>query len=224
MTEKEIAWASEAFGIEIRNSDTDWLGRALTHKSAGPRNFEREEFLGDRVLGLVAAEWLFHEFPDEPEGLLTRRFHQLVNRQSCAAVARRIGVPDMVRLGAQARADGGADSDNILGDVMEALIGAIFLSHGMDVARTIVRNLWRDVPPEGDAPKHPKMALQEWAAARSLGVPAYHMISRDGPQHHPNFTFTVEIESFPPVMAQGHSKQDAETEAARCFLELYGDE
>lgn len=222
MTEADIVWAREQLGIEVH--DPERFRRALTHKSAGPDNYEREEFLGDRVLGLVIAEWLFEEFPTEPEGLLTRRFHQLVSRHSCAEVARRIGVAGVIRLGTQARSDGGAESDNILGDVMEALIGAIFLSQGLDVVRALIHRLWRDIDPDAAAPKHPKMALQEWAAAHSLGVPVYRMIERSGPQHQPKFTFSVELEKYPPVTADGHSKQDAETEAARNFLKLHGND
>lgn len=222
MNKKQIEWAEKQLGITVH--DPERLNRALTHKSAGPDNYEREEFLGDRVLGLVIAEWLFHEFPNEPEGLLTRRLHQLVSRESCARVARTIGVPDVVRLGPQAQSDGGTQSDNILGDVMEALIGAIFLTQGMDVTRKVIHRLWQEIRQQGVAPKHPKMALQEWAAARSLRAPVYQMVSRDGPQHHPQFTFTVEVENFAPVTAIGSSKQEAETAAARNFLELHGND
>jgi ribonuclease III len=204
-------WAGEALGWTA--ADTGLLQRALTHKSVGPDNYERLEFLGD---------WVFAAFPSEPEGKLTRRFHQLVSREVCARVARRIGVPDVVRLGQQARADGGSDSENILGDVMEALIGAVYLDRGMDAARTMIRDLWNpEVSSAAEAPKHPKMQLQEWAAAHNHKAPLYTLLGRTGPHHSPRFRVELSIASMPPVVAEGSSKQDAETAAARLFLESH---
>jgi ribonuclease-3 len=219
LTEAASDWALAALGRRFR--DPDLLARALRHKSAGADNYERLEFLGDRVLGLVVAEWLVHAFPAEPEGKLTRRFHQLVSRESCAAVARRIGVPEMVELGSQARSDGGANSDNILGDVMEALIGAVYLDQGEAAARTLVRSLWDDAGSAAEAPKHPKMRLQEWAAAKTLKTPVYRLVARTGPHHSPRFRVELTVAPFPPVEAEGSSKQDAETRAARNFLEAH---
>lgn len=212
-------WAQYSLGFAF--TDNCLLGRALTHKSAGPDNYERLEFLGDRVLGLVVAEWLIAAFPAEPEGKLTRRFHQMVSRESCAEVARRIGVPAMVQLGAQARADGGADSDNILGDVMEALIGATYLDQGLEAAHALIRRLWGDAGTASEAPKHPKMRLQEWAAAKNLKAPVYLMVGRSGPHHNPRFQVELTIAPYPPVVAEGSSKQDAETQAAHAFLEAH---
>lgn len=219
MTEIATSWAESALGFTF--ADTGLLSSALTHKSAGADNYERLEFLGDRVLGLVVAEWLVAAFPAEPEGKLTRRFHQLVSRESCAGVARRIGVPEIVQLGAQARADGGANSDNILGDVMEALIGAIYLDQGLEAARTLIRRLWDDAGSAAEAPKHPKMRLQEWAAAKNLKPPVYLLTGRTGPHHNPRFHVELAIAPYPPVTAEGGSKQDAETQAARAFLEAH---
>ncbi len=116
--------------------------QALTHGSAAAANYERLEFLGDRILGVVVAEWLFEHFPTEPEGKLSRRFNALVSGETCADIARDIGIPTHLVLGKQARDDGAADSDNVLGDVMEAIIGALFLDAGMDAAKSLVRHLW----------------------------------------------------------------------------------
>lgn len=220
MTETCETWAAEALGWQ--DADLALLHRAITHKSVGADNYERLEFLGDRVLGAVIADWVFAAFPHEPEGKLTRRFHQLVSREICARVARRVGVPTVVRLGQQARADGGADSDNILGDVMEALIGAVYLDRGMDAASTMVRLLWAaEVSSTAEAPKHPKMRLQEWAAARSLRAPVYTLQGRTGPHHSPRFRVELSIVGLPSVVAEGSSKQDAETAAASRFLEAH---
>jgi len=219
LSESKHAWAGRALGLSFK--DPHLLAQALTHKSAGSDNYERLEFLGDRVLGILIAEWLFEAFPDEPEGKLTRRFHQLVSRESCAAVARRIGVPQMVQLGSQARADGGTDSDNILGDVMEALVGAAYLDQGMEETRNLIHRLWDDATSAAEAPKHPKMRLQEWAAAKNLKAPLYRLVSRHGLQHSPRFQVELEIHPYPPVAAEGGSKQDAETRAASLFLDAH---
>ena len=128
----------------------------------------------------------------------------------------------MVKLGQQARADGGSNSDNILGDVMEALIGAVYLDRGVNDARDMIRRLWAsEVSTAADAPKHPKMRLQEWAAAQNLKLPVYTLLGRSGPHHSPRFRVELAIPGLPPVEAEGSSKQDAETTAARNFLETH---
>jgi ribonuclease-3 len=133
--------------------------RALTHSSHAGDSYERQECLGDRVLGLIMAEWLYETFPDEPEGNLSKRFNALVTGSVCAAVVRDLGVAPYLRLGKQARDDGAAGSDNVLGDVMEALLGALYRERGLDAARDVVRRLWADRIHAGAAgrtpPRHP---------------------------------------------------------------------
>ena len=148
-----------------------WL-EALTHGSIGAaRDYQRLEFLGDRVLGLVIAEWL-HAAETGNEGRLSQRLNALVSRATCARIARTIKLGSHIRLGKQARDDGGADSDNILGDVMEALIGASFVTHGFDETRAMVRRLWADVVGgQTGQRKHPKSALQEWCAGNRRRMP-----------------------------------------------------
>lgn len=194
--------------------------QALTHGSAGAKTYERLEFLGDRVLGLSIAQWLYEHFPDEPEGKLSRRFNALVSGEVCASVARSAGVPQHLILGKQARDDGATDSDNVLGDVMEAIIGALFLECGMDIARDFVRRLWADrVDTQSAAPRHPKSALQEWAAANKRKPPHYVLTDRSGPHHALRFTVTVSINGAGEASAEGGSKQEAETAAALALLE-----
>ncbi|MDR6852230.1 ribonuclease-3 [Sphingomonas sp. BE123] len=193
--------------------------RALTHGSQGAANYERLEFLGDRVLGLTLAEWLYARFPNEPEGKLSRRFNALVTGQMCAEVAREIGVPRHLKLGKQARDDGASDSDNVLGDVMEALIGATFLDQGFDAARALVRRLWDSrIDNQSAAPKHPKSALQEWAAANNRRAPDYVLVERSGPGHAPRFRVKAEIAKLAEAEGTGSSKQEAETAAAAALL------
>lgn len=201
-------------------SDPALYERALTHGSVTGENYERLEFLGDRVLGLVMAEWLYTLFPDEKEGLLSSRINALVAGATCAAVAREIGLPDHVRLGKQARDDGAVESDNVLGDVMEALIGATYLDLGIDAARNLIRALWDDrVAGRPGVPKHPKSALQEWAAANRRKPPVYAVLDKSGPHHALRFRIEVTIAGVGSAEADGGSKQEAETAAAAALLD-----
>jgi ribonuclease-3 len=213
-------WLAATFGRAP--DDVAPFARALTHGSQAAANYERLEFLGDRVLGLIMAEWLFSEFPGEPEGALSKRFNSVVTGAVCADVARSLGVRDHLKLGKQARDDGASDSDNVLGDVMEALIGAWYLEAGLDAARAFVRQAWGDrVRRHASAPQHPKSALQEWAAAHRRRAPTYEVIDRSGPGHAPRFTVKVSI-GRDEASATGANKQVAETAAARALLEMLG--
>lgn len=199
-----------------------WL-EALTHGSTGAaRDYQRLEFLGDRVLGMVIAEWLY-TLEGGAEGRLSQRLNALVSRSTCAKVARSIGLGQHMLLGKQARDDGGQDSDNILGDVMEALIGASFVTHGFDATRDMVRKLWGDlVAGKTGQKKHPKSALQEWAAGNRRKMPEYRLVDRSGPDHAAKFTVAVGVKGVGEVEATGSSKQEAETLAAATFMERFG--
>ena len=196
---------------------------ALTHGSMGEaRDYQRLEFLGDRVLGLVIAEWL-HEKSDAAEGKLSQRLNALVARETCADVAREIDLATHIRLGKQARDDGGTQSDNILGDVMEAVIGALFVERGFDAARAFVRKVWGKPMASGTGQrKHPKAALQEWAAGNRRKPPVYSLVQREGPDHAAKFTVSVEVSGVGSSTARGSSKQEAETAAALAFMQTYG--
>ncbi|MCA1749096.1 MAG: ribonuclease III [Sphingomonadales bacterium] len=193
---------------------------ALTHPSTGAdKTYQRLEFLGDRVLGLVIADWLYERHPGEPEGLLNQRLASLVSRKICALIGRDIGLVAHIRFGKQATSDGAGDSDNVLGDVVEALIGALFLDAGFDAARDAIRRLWAErVDEMGMAPQHPKSALQEWAAANDAPPPVYRITGETGPHHEPRFTVTAEIAGTGSAQAEGASKQEAETAAAHALL------
>ncbi len=210
-------WVAQAFGVAPR--ELALYQRAVTHGSQAAANYERLEFLGDRVLGLTIAEWLYERFADEAEGALSKRLNALVTGPVCAEIARELALPAQLRLGKQARDDGAFDSDNVLGDALEALIGALYLDHGLDAARAAVRQLWatrieRDVR----APQHPKSALQEWAAAHNRRPPEYSIVDRSGPHHAPRFTVKVAIGKLAEATATGSSKQEAETAAALALL------
>ena len=218
MDKGTLAWLTRVLGRKPGRPAL--FERALTHASFGGDQYERLEFLGDRVLGLAVASWLYELFPDEPEGQLSKRLNALVTREVCAEVARELGIPERVRLGKQARDDGASDSDNVIGDVVEALIGALYLDGGLEAAMAFVRSAWGDrVSTRDKAPQHPKSALQEWAAAQERKPPAYRLAERSGPQHAPTFIVEVEIRGVGSASAEGASKQEAETAAAAKLLE-----
>lgn len=211
----------EGLGFTVGNEPL-WA-EALTHGSTGAeRNYERLEFLGDRVLGLSIAEWLY-AMNGAPEGELAQRLNALVSRATCSRIAREIGVPDHVRLGKQAREDGAHDSDNVLGDVMESLLGASFQEAGFDATREIVNRLWAgEVEGKAGRKKHPKSALQEWAAGNNRKVPEYELLDRSGPDHAAQFTVRVVVKGVGEAEAMASTKQDAETAAAKKFMERFG--
>jgi ribonuclease III len=215
-------WLTDLLGQQPRTSAL--FDQALTHGSASAGHYERLEFLGDRVLGLVIAQWLYTSFPDEKEGQLSARLNQLVAGSTCAAMARIAGVQPHLRLGKQARDDGARESDNVLGDVMEALIGATWLDFGFEAARDLVLKCWSDRLDGGSAAalKHPKSALQEWAAANRRRPPEYRLVERSGPHHAQRFVVAVMIHGFGEAQAEGNSKQEAETAAAAALLEKIG--
>ncbi|MEQ7874680.1 ribonuclease III [Sphingomonas sp. ASV193] len=214
----EAAFLARLFGA--LPADPAPYRRALTHGSAARESYERLEFLGDRVLGLAIARLLYERFPDEEEGKMSRRYNALVDRETCAEVGRALGLPPMIRLGRQAREDNASLSDNVVGDVVEALLGALYLDRGHDAAQDFVRTHWAPfVDGQKRAPVHPKSGLQELAAARNLGVPAYELVGRSGPHHAPTFRVRVSLRSHGEAEAEGASKQEAETAAAAALLE-----
>jgi len=201
-------------------NDLSLFERALTHSSLGKDSYERLEFLGDRVVGLVIARWLYERFEKEPEGKLSRRYNVLVSRETCAEIGRELGLGEWIKLGKQAREDGANRSDNVVGDVVEALIGALLLDGGLDTADAFIRRTWAPyVESQGKAPKHPKSALQELAAARNWIAPEYEVARTSGTHHAPRFTVQVAIRNIGEATAEGASKQEAETAAATALLE-----
>jgi len=211
-------WVEDTLGYRPR--DFAPFARALTHSSSSDAHYERLEFLGDRVLGLVVADWLYEIFPGEPEGSLSRRLNALVSGETCAEVARDLAIGPQAILGKQAREDGAADSDNVLGDIIEALIGALYLEFGIEPARDFIRKAWaKRIDSQGQAPKHPKSALQEWAAANNRKPPEYEIVDRSGPNHSPRFKVQVSIGKLADAFGEGTSKQEAETAAAAALLE-----
>lgn len=208
--------------------DRALLREALTHASAldgvkkKRRSYDRLEFLGDRVLGLIVSERLFDEHQDEEEGELAPRFNALVNRHACARAARRAGLGEAVVLSPSEDASGGRQKEAILSDICESVIAALYLDGGMDVARAFITEFWADEF-EGvkAAPRDAKTVLQEWTAARKKGL-SYSVIEQSGPEHAPHFTVEARIDGFEPVRGAGGSKRDAQRAAATAFLKAHG--
>ena len=200
--------------------DISLFERAMTHASVGKDSYERLEFLGDRVIGLAMARWLYERFANEPEGKLSRRYNVLVSRETCGEIGRELGLPALINLGKQARDDGANWSDNVVGDVVESLLGALFLDAGLEKAEAFIRKTWAPyLESQGKAPKHPKSALQELAAARNWSAPEYEVERKSGAHHAPRFTVRVSIRNIGEATAEGSSKQEAETAAATALLE-----
>jgi len=205
-----------------RFSRPELLVRALTHSSLSsptrPDN-QRLEFLGDRVLGLVMAEALLEADGDASEGQLAPRFNALVRRESCAAVAREIGLGEVLKLGRSEMMSGGRRKEALLADAMEAVIAAVYRDAGFEAARALVLRLWgaRINAVEPDA-RDAKTSLQEWAQARGLKPPDYVEVAREGPDHAPIFTIAARLETGEEATATARSKRQAEQAAAAALL------
>jgi ribonuclease III len=211
--------------IGYRFNDLALIEHALTHISAvkGPRNparsYQRLEFLGDHVLGLVISDMLFRAYPRANEGELSRRLADLVRKEACADVARVIDLGVAIKLGGAEAQGGGRKRTTILADVCEALIGSVFLDGGYAAAANFVERFWRDRMLTPVRPlRDPKTLLQEWAQGRGLPTPAYREVARTGPHHSPEFRVAVELPQREPAEGTGRSKRAAEQAAAAVML------
>jgi ribonuclease-3 len=202
------------------------LVQALTHGSAGGStrpDYQRLEFLGDRVLNLVIAEALMAADPEASEGALAPRLNQLVRKETCAEVAADVGLGAVLRLGRSEALSGGRRKTALLGDAMEAVIAAVYLDAGFAAARTVVLRLWGGrVDAARGARRDPKMALQELAQGRGDPPPVYAELGRQGPDHAPRFTVEVRLSDGARAVATAPSKRAAEQAAARDLLGRIG--
>ena len=210
-------------------SDQALLDRALTHSSVGDgskrvSDNERLEFVGDRVLGLLAAERLAELYPKSDEGDLAPRLNALVSRKACAVVARNLDLGAALRLSPAETKAGGRDKDSILAGACEALMAALYQEGGLAAARTFFLAQWADQIQDLGLPRpqDPKTALQEWAQGKGKPLPAYAVVQRTGPDHAPLFTVEAQVQGLEPARAQGRSRQDAEKAAAQALLQREG--
>ena len=204
------------------------LEQALTHpslsgasskrKSAGV-DYERLEFLGDRVLGLVIAEWLYEKFPMAREGELAKRHAALVNRDALRLVADEVGLGAFLRLAGGEKPGSSRKNLATLPDAMEAVLGALYCDGGLKAASHFIHRYWqKDIAIE-ETPADPKTALQEWAQGQGLPLPQYKVIEHTGPAHAPKFIIEASVKGHPVTVAEGNSKRAAEKTAAAQLLE-----
>ncbi len=219
----DVRQLQERIGYRFR--DVNLLHLALTHGSAnfgkpGAPDYDRLEFLGDRVLGLAIAEHLFHAFPAAPEGELARRYNRLVRKETCAEVGEELGLGEHVILGESEAMAGGRRKSTILADVCEALLGAIYVDGGWEPAKELIARLWHKRARDSvAAPLDAKTALQEWVQRSGTSIlPRYVLIANRGSDHEPDFVYEVHVEGLLPAQGTGRSRRAAEQAAAAALL------
>ncbi|MGF7006129.1 ribonuclease III [Aminobacter sp. BE322] len=227
MSAKRLTATDLADALQLRTGhvfrDPQRLQRALTHGSARSAHagvdYERFEFLGDRVLGLAVADMLLADFPEAPEGELSVRLNALVNAEALAQIADQIGLADLIRAGSEVRNLAERKRVNLRADALESLIAVIYLDGGLDAAKRFIHKYWKPRAVAVDAARRdPKTELQEWAHQAASAVPAYRIESRTGPDHDPVFTVSVRVGDYPSATGTGRSKREAEQNAAATVL------
>jgi ribonuclease III len=215
--------------IGYRFGDKSLLERALTHISAlaggltRASSYQRLEFLGDHVLGLVISDMLYRAFPKANEGELSRRLADLVRKETCAEIGRAMDLGPELKLGSSESHAGGRLRTTILADACEALVGAVYIDGGYGAADTLVERFWKERMLKPERPlRDPKTMLQEWAQARGLPTPAYKEVGRTGPHHVPEFRVAVTLPDRAPAEGRGSSKRAAEQAAAAAMLDSVG--
>ena len=213
----------ESLGHRFGRPET--LAEALRHPSLSPakvhqrRAYDRLEFLGDRVLGVVVADDLLRRHPNADVGALAPRFNALVRREALVAVASAIGLGRFIRMSPTEEASGGRAKATILADCCEAVIGALFVDGGLDAAARFIHRYWDAMADAmAETPQDAKTALQEWAQAKAMAPPTYAIAEQEGPPHQTTFTVTVSLDGRKPESATGRSRRAAEQAAARVML------
>ena len=200
------------------------FARALTHRSAGPHDNERLEFLGDAILSFLVAEHLFNTYPEATEGKLTRLRSRVVRRESLAAAARKLGIGDALVLGAGELKTGGRERDSILAGAFEAIVGALYLDSDLVTCRDRVRTLlgdWFEAASRDDGGKDAKTCLQELLQSQGKPLPAYRIVEIEGAAHCRSFTVCCRVEGIDEdTMGTGSSRRRAEQDAARRVMDV----
>lgn len=207
--------------LSVKFNNKKLIEQALTHPSFSKTgaDYERMEFLGDHVLGLVISEILYNKFPNENEGQLTKRLAGLICGETLVKIARKLKLGEHLKMAHAEVQSGGRENKSALENAMEAVIGAIYLDQGLEVAREFITRSWSDIVEEMVLPpKDAKSSLQEWAQGRALPLPEYEVIATTGPSHAPVFEVQVSVLTLPPKTGKGSSKRIAEQEAAKEVL------
>lgn len=201
-------------------TDVALLREALTHPSLeGGKQYQRLEFVGDRVLSLVIAEWLYEKYPDADEGGMASRHTNMVRKETLAEVAHVMKLFGFIHMAKSTEDNGGRERPTILADVCEAIIGAVNQDGGYEAARKLVRKYWKGyISQETIGKRDAKTRLQEWMQARHIPVPNYVVIDRTGPAHEPFFTIEARVQDMAPEIGKGRSKREAEQDAASRVL------
>ncbi|WP_298259999.1 ribonuclease III [Bradyrhizobium sp.] len=225
----KAATAAVETRIGHKFADATLLATALTHVSAlkpsrkRGDSYQRLEFLGDHVLGLIVSDMLYRAFPNADEGELSKRLADLVRKESCADVAKSLGLVDDIKLGAVGATAGVRLRKSVLGDICEAVIGAVFLDGGYQAAAEFVERNWTERMHKLRRPlRDPKTTLQEWAQGKGLPTPVYREIERTGPHHDPQFRIAVELPGLAAAEGVGGSKRVAEKAAASAMIAREG--
>ena len=220
--EEHAAELERRLGHEFARRDL--LLTALTHGSAGTaETYQRLEFLGDRVLGLVVTEILIDAFPKAPEGELSRRLAELVRKETCAEVASALDMGSAIRFGQNRTPRAQLLTANVLSDVCEAVVAAIYQDGGLEAARQFVARHWGPRIAGGAPPtQNAKAALQEWSQSRGLGVPEYLIKAKSGPDHDPHFEIEARVGTLTPAQGAGRTRREAEQDAAAAMLAREG--
>jgi len=205
-------------GYTFKNSD--YLREALTHPSLeGSANYQRMEFIGDRVLGLTIASWMYELYPSVDEGGLASRHTNLVRREACVKVAESLELGRFLHMAKSSEDTGGRKRGTILADACESVIGAIYLDAGYVVAEKFIRANWQDLANNVKvADRDAKTRLQEMVQATGRPTPVYTTIDKSGPDHEPTFTISVKVKDEGEEVAKGQSKREAEQQAATLML------
>lgn len=222
MARRPLAELETRLGYKF--ADQSLLKQSLSHASfSGPKaSYERLEFLGDRVLGLLLAHYFYEHCPDDNEGALSLRFHSEARTTTLARVARKLNIVDFLLTQPDLSF---AENDNVLADVIESLLAAIYLDSGLDNAAVFLKANWplASSKPAGHE-KDAKSQLQEWALGQGLGLPVYRQLSKSGPDHAPEMTYEVSIANAWSKSATGSNRKIAEQKAAAALLALLQDE
>ena len=205
--------------IKVKFKNEKLLERSLTHKSFDNKyNNEKLEFLGDRVLGLVLSKALLEIYPDEKEGIIDKKFASLVNKKTCAKIAKKIDIKKYMIIDKAFKSIERAE-EKIISDGLEALIGAIYLDRGIEVVEKFILSYWKEILIKSNlTPIDSKTKLQEYSLKLFKELPKYRLFKQSGPQHNPIFKVEVQIPNSKKISASGGSKKDAQQNAAKKLL------
>ncbi len=217
--EKKIKELEKIINYEFKK--TTFLERALTHKSLNNEiNNEKLEFLGDRVLGLVISETLLEKYPDEKEGIIDKKFANLVNKKTCSNIAKKINLKKYILLGSSHKKPEGS-ADKISSDCLEALVGAIYLDGGFKSVQNFIFTLWEEYLLKSTITLiDSKTKLQEFSLKKFKELPKYIFFKKTGPQHRPIFKTEVQIPNSKKIVGIGSSKKNAQQNAAAKLLKI----